>query len=189
MGLPLICGRMMARLLEPCPAWHSLQRFAEGPFNGVVKALLLCVLVLSSANRLPPSREGIGAAAARDDRHAAAIIIVACLAERCEIGLIGLDEAEVRAAIGMAQIDVTIAMRALVVTDHALVVGQLALQMVAAVGESAIHRRAAIGRDVVAIIHALVVAIHTAARGMKASAVRGSPSVSCLWQLAQSWPS
>ena len=48
---------------------------------------------------------------------------MAVLAERREISLIGMDEAQTCTAIGQAQVDVAIAMRALIVADNALVVG------------------------------------------------------------------
>ena len=103
---------------------------AEGTFDGVVIGLIAVGGGLVHRRQIRAFEEGIPVVAAGNERLLATIIVMAVLAEGCEIGLIGVDEAQACTAIGHAQVDVAIAVGALIVADNALVVSQRAQNMV-----------------------------------------------------------
>ena len=102
---------------------------AERTFDSVVVGLIAVGGRFVHCRQIRAFEEGVPTVAARNERLLAAVVIMAVLAEGREIGLIGIDEAQTGTAIGHPQVDIAIAVGALIMADNALVVGQRAQNM------------------------------------------------------------
>ncbi len=131
---------------------------AEGTFDGVVIGLIAVCGGIVHRWQIRAFKEGISVIAAGNERLLATIIVMAVLAEGCEIGLIGVDKAQACTAIGHAQVDVAIAVGALIVADNALVVSQRAQNMMRVFLEIVGDRGTSAGWHAIAIVSWITVA-------------------------------